>query len=183
MLYMCHVHLPCHTPTSWCTPQVEEVVQVRQLPARIRPHTVAFGTLADGFLPFPMPATAASDVAHAATSMTAVSSSSSGGGGSDGGGGGDNSNSRASRTAAAPATTRTGGGGGAGEGGGSGGASCRFRRGVGGGGGDGCVEVKLASLVMKAVQARVEGWPAGQVGGGKCGWGHSAGSHLLRARA
>ncbi|PSC74800.1 hypothetical protein C2E20_2460 [Micractinium conductrix] len=106
----------------------DEILQMWRLPARIRPAAFAFGTLADGFVPFDCEAAAAD-----------------GGGGS----GGIDGDAQATHGGAACSDGGSGAaGGGAPPGSGS----------AAGGGTAGCgsavqAEVKLCSVVMKAVQA------------------------------
>ena len=117
-----------------------------RLPARIRPAAFAFGTLADGFVPFDCEAAAAD-----------------GGGGS----GGIDGDAQATHGGAACSDGGSGAaGGGAPPGSGS----------AAGGGTAGCgsavqAEVKLCSVVMKAVQASRPGaaLPRSTESGGCCG--------------
>ena len=131
-------HTATHAHTTHITTRAEsfdEIVAMWRLPPRIRPVAFAFGTLADGFLPFDTPglhpsATCAGGEDPAPPPQQGQQQAAGEQGSSSGG------------------DVARAGGGGAGGGGGSSPSGGR-------------VELKMCSVVMKAVQARHPGGGAG----------------------
>ncbi|KAL4431465.1 hypothetical protein ABPG75_006721 [Micractinium tetrahymenae] len=113
----------------------DEIIDMWRLPPRIRPAAFAFGTLADGFLPFDAPGGASS------SGGSGAGGSGGAGGGSSGSGSGVAAGTRGAGGCNAGAASDGRCGSGSGSSSGSGDAGERF-------------DIRLASVVMKAVQNR-----------------------------